>query len=119
MKDSYVIAMVISVLCALVLLIFFLLFYPSLEKPEQYWHYIEGYYPRLSGGYGGAPDGEYNILISFLNQTDRVVGSPYSESYGGHLHGYWYYEEDLQLNEGWYKVWLENNIIISAEEAIK
>lgn len=82
---------------------------------KGYWHYIEGYYPRLSGGYGGAPDGEYTILISFINKSDRVIGSPYCESYGGDLHGYWHYKEGLPVEEGWYRVRLENNTVVVME----
>lgn len=116
MKRSYWITLSITMVLAILVILFVFLGIQDSRQPKGYWHYVEGYYPRLSGGYGGAPDGKYTILISFINETDRVVGSPYSQSYGGHLHGYWHYTENLCLDNGWYEVWLESNIIVLAKE---
>ena len=101
---------------ALLVILFVFLGIQDSRQPKGYWHYVEGYYPRLSGGYGGAPDGEYTILISFINETDRVVGSAYSQSSPGHLHGYWHYTDDVFLNKGMFEVWLKDNVIILAKE---
>jgi hypothetical protein len=88
---------------------------PDLFK-KQYWHYVEGYYPQLEGGYGGAPDGEYNILVSFVNRTNRVVGAAYCESSPGDLHGYWSYVDGLNFTVSMYRVCLKNNVIVWALE---
>ena len=88
---------------------------PDLFK-KQYWHYVEGYYPRLEGGYGGAPDGEYNILVSFINRTDCVVGAAYCEHSPGDLHGYWSYADGLNFTVSMYRVCLKNNVIVWALE---
>ena len=106
----------IGIFCVLAILATLIINQRTSTQSKGYWHYVEGYFPRLSGGYGGAPDGTYTILITFINETDGVVGSPYSESYGGQLHGYWRYAEELRLDEGWYKVRLKDNIIVLAEE---
>jgi len=114
MKQSYLV-IIGGFFCVLAVLLSFLATQKFSPQSRGYWHYIEGYYPRLSGGYGGAPDGEYSILVTSIYEGERVVGSPYCSSYGGDLHGYWYYAEDLRLAKEWCKVWLEDNIIVLAE----
>lgn len=114
MKTFYLIIICIATISCVLLTSF--VAQRVIPKPKGYWHYVEGYYPRLSGGYGGAPDGKYSILIIFVNETDRVVGASYCESSPGQLHGYWHYDEDLSLEQAWCKVQLKDNIITSVEK---
>ncbi len=74
-------------------------------NPGQYW--------RIDGTWENAPDGQY-IMQAYLSNGTHVF-SPVCEHSGSQLHGIWEIKPGLILEDGWYLVRLENNVIIDAK----
>jgi hypothetical protein len=115
MNKSYVLVGLSALL--IVVLVFFGFMVASFLVPRDvYWHGIEGYYPRLAGGEGGAPDGSYSIYVASFNETDHVCSAAFCPSSPGDLHGYWHYDSAINMSLGMWTVQLFHNVIIYGDK---
>ena len=115
MNKSYVLVGLIALLIIVLTFFGFMLSY-FLTPQTAYWHGVEGYYPRLADGEGGAPDGTYSICVSMLNDTDHVCGAAFCPSSPGDLHGYWRYASSINMTTGMWTVQVFHNVIIYADK---
>lgn len=128
----------ITVTLLLLVLMFAIAFFYLGYTPKNYfrivhyWNTVEGHYPHIDGTLG-CLDGIYEAEVIRV-YNDSTVGTPLCEHSYGQLHGVWQFDDTRVVWNGYpildypitdylitwqikhYKVTVENNIIINAEE---